>query len=445
LFTREQSLALAQQVQGYMRAIDDVIGVSSAVGGGTDFALGEIQRGSDYSQQSVHFGERLEQRRVTLDTDRVDESSLRAAVGKAEALADAMKVLAGPEEPDDPLRPPAAVNAGLWSDSSFALSAPEARFAAISLSLGAARKAGLVAAGGLSTSPRTSCVLTKDGHYEYGRKSTYRYTVAARTPDGTGSGWAVSEGEDWSKVDVGAVTDRAIDLALRSRNPVAIEPGRYTVVMTPEACSELVSMIVQMFDGREAESDATPFSLPGGATKLGLKVLDERISISADPMDAEGGFLPFAYSDGRVVQYVPVTWIERGVLKMLSYPTRAAAAQRGLEQVSNPNVIRVSSGPTSIEEMIASTTRGIYVTRFSNVSLMAPKTMYMSGVTRDGTFLIEHGKITKAIKNMRFEDSPFFFLNNLEAIGTAKRVTGGHVMPPVMVRDFAFTSLTDAI
>jgi predicted Zn-dependent protease len=107
----------------------------------------------------------------------------------------------------------------------------------------------------------------------------------------------------------------------------------------------------------------------------------------------------------------------------------------------------MSGGPTTIEEMIASTVRGIYVTRFAGVSTIAFKTLYMTGVTRDGTFLIEKGRMTRPIKNMRFEDSPFFFLNNLEALGPTKRVAvgGTYVMPPVKVRDFAFTSLTAAV
>jgi predicted Zn-dependent protease len=188
----------------------------------------------------------------------------------------------------------------------------------------------------------------------------------------------------------------------------------------------------------------TPFSKPGGGNKSGIKVLDERVSIWSDPMDVDGGFLPFRYDMG-IDQYVPVRWIENGVLRMLSYETRAEAERHGLDPVNARGIIRMSGGSMTIDEMIANTPRGIYVTRFSNVTLVSEKTLYMTGVTRDGTFLIEHGKITKPIKNLRFEDSPMFFLNNLIALGPTKRVQRGHVMPAVMARDFAFTSLTDAV
>ncbi|HWZ57325.1 MAG TPA: metallopeptidase TldD-related protein [Gemmatimonadaceae bacterium] len=445
LFTREQSLALAQKVQGYITALDETVAVSSSLAGTTEFALNDVQHGEDSSHHGVRFAAQFDKRRAGMDTDRLDDESLRAVVAKAEALAQALAVLAPVEEPEDSLRPVPSVNPVLWSDNSLALLAPEGRLTAIDTSVSAARKAGLVGAGSIASYPSTSAVLTKAGHFEYGRTSTCQYALTARTTDGTGSGWAAWEGEDWSKLNVNALTERAINLAQRSKNSVAIEPGRYTVVMTPDAVGELVQMIARVLSGREADRGLTPFSKPGGGNKIGMKVLDDRVSLSADPMDPDGGFLPFQFVAGQIVQFVPVTWIDHGVLKVLSYPTRAMAAVHDLDQVNNPSVLRMSGGPTSIDDMIASTTRGIYITRFSDVSLVSRKTLYMTGVTRDGTFLIEHGKITKPIKNLRFEDSPFFFLNNLEALGPARRVQRGNVMPPVMARDFAFTSLTDAV
>jgi predicted Zn-dependent protease len=444
LYTRDQSLSIAQQIQGYMMALDDTVAVSSSAPGNTDFALNEVQRGGDSFRHSISFAEHFDRRHVGMSTDETDELALKTVVAKAEALARSLAVLGPLNEPEDPLRPAPPVNPLLWSDTSLALVAAEARLAAVETSLAAIEGAGLLSAGRIETYPETFAVLTKAGHYEYGRVSTCDYSVTARTRDGTGSGWAAWEGEDWSAAHVDALTARAIDLAQRSKNPVAIEPGRYTVVMTPDACAELVRLIARVLSGPDADRGLTPFSKSGGGNKIGMKVLDGRVSLSADPMDPDGGFLPFRYT-GRIEQYVPVTWVDRGVLKVLSYPTRAMASAHGLDQVNNPGVLRMSEGSTSIDEMIASTTRGIYVTRFSDVSLISLKTLYMTGVTRDGTFLIEKGKITKPIKNLRFEDSPFFFLNNLDALGPARRVPGGHVIPPVMARDFAFTSLTDAV
>jgi predicted Zn-dependent protease len=449
--TRDESLALGHTVQGYMTAPDNSLAVSADVVASTEFAQNQILRGTDSVSQSVAFDEFFDRRHVGMTTDQLDDTSLHAAVAKAETLAQSLHVLAAGEPAADPLRAPGAVSPRLWSDSALVLVQPEGRLAAVDMSLSSCRAAGLEGAGWVSASPYTTAVMNKAGHFEYGQKSVCRYSLTVRTPDGTGSGWAGWEGQDWSTCDVHLLTERAIDLAQRSKNPVAIEPGRYTVVMTADACGALVALIATGFDGAilggtEADDGGSPFSKPGGGNKIGLKVLDERVSLSTDPMDPDGGFLPFGYAYHRgITQYVPVTWVDHGILKTLSYPTRAAAAAHGLDQVNNTLRLRMSGGPTSIEEMIASTTRGIFVNSFSDVNGISRQTMFMTGVTRDGTFLIEKGKITKPIKNLRFEDSPFFFLNNLEAIGPARRVAYGHVMPPIKVRDFAFTSLTDAV
>jgi predicted Zn-dependent protease len=113
----------------------------------------------------------------------------------------------------------------------------------------------------------------------------------------------------------------------------------------------------------------------------------------------------------------------------------------------------MNGGSSSVEEMIASTPRGILVTRFWYIRSVDPRTILYTGLTRDGTFLIENGKITKAIKNLRFNESPIFMLNNLEAMGTPMRVSASEsgspglaiVVPPIKVRDFTFTSLSDAV
>jgi predicted Zn-dependent protease len=202
--------------------------------------------------------------------------------------------------------------------------------------------------------------------------------------------------------------------------------------------------IMLALDGRR---DDGVFAIPHGGRKLGMKLFDPRVTISTDPMDPDGGYLPFGFG-GSFTQYVPVKWIENGVLKALEFPTRAMAAEYGIDMYPNPYAYRMSGGTETVEEMIAATTRGIYVTRFSDVSTISGKTLFMTGVTRDGTFLIEHGKITKPIKNLRFEDSPMFFLNNLLAMGVPKRVLAPFapsVVPPIMVQDFAFTSLTDSV
>jgi predicted Zn-dependent protease len=448
LLPREQTLAIGRDILGQMTGRDGTVGIRALALGETEFALGDVQRATDDARRSVSFNERFDDSSVAMSVNDIEPASLKAAVARAETMAHASMV---PDEASpglrDPLLPAAPQNPALWSDRSYGLSEPEARLAAIDIALTAADKADVVPSGWLQYIASTLGVLNKDGHVEYGQSTQCYYSLTARTKDGTGSGWAGWAGSDWALANPTEVAVRAIDLAERSKNPVAVEPGRYTVVMTPEACGDLVRLIARVLPGELADHGGSPFSKPGGGNKLGLRVLDERITLSADPMDPEGGFLPFSYS-GALTQYVPVTWVANGVLKTLSYPTAARAAAHGLERVSIPGALRMSGGATSIEEMIASTTRGILVTRFSDIEIVSLKTLYLTGVTRNGTFLIENGKISKPVKNMRFEDSPFFFLNNVQALGVPRRVAlpgSPCVMPAIAVRDFAFTSLTDAV
>jgi predicted Zn-dependent protease len=457
LLSREQSLAILKRVMDSMAAPDGTLTVDSSMDGLTQFARNQVLGGRDGQAAGITFLERFDRRDAVVDTDQLDDESLRALVVKAETLARSQRVLSVDDHRQGQevvFRPPGPVNPALWSDNSQSLSATEGRLAAIDTSLSAIQRAGLFGAGLIAFRQKTSSVLNKAGHFEYARTSPCAYSLTARTADATGSGWAYWEGEDWSKCDVGALTERAIDLGQRSRNPVAVEPGRWTVIMTPDACCALVAMIAAAFqgaelDGPDADGGGTIFSKPGGGNKIGLKVMDERVTLSSDPMDPEGGYITFGYATntGEITQFAPgrVTWVDRGVLKTLANYTPEEAAKRGIEAVVNPEQMRMAGGPTSIEEMIATTERGILVNRISNVMPISPRTLFSTGVTRDGTFLIEKGRITKPVKNMRFEDSPMFFLNNLEAIGPTRRVAGGNVMPPIKVRDFAFTSLTDAV
>jgi predicted Zn-dependent protease len=229
---------------------------------------------------------------------------------------------------------------------------------------------------------------------------------------------------------------------------VAIEPGRYTVVLEPTAVANLVQLIAGSLGARNADEGRSFFSKPGGGNKIGMKVLDERVTLSSDPFDPETPGAPFT-GDGTPVG--PTTWIEKGVVKNLAYDRYWA--QKNNATPSSVSGLRMSGGTASIEDMIASTARGLLVTRLWYIRGVDPRTILFTGLTRDGTFLIENGKITRAVKNLRWNESPIFMLNNLEAMGVPVRVSASEdgspgqaiVVPPVKARDFNFTSTSDAV
>jgi predicted Zn-dependent protease len=276
-------------------------------------------------------------------------------------------------------------------------------------------------------------------------------TATVRSPDGTGSGWACSDGNSFGEIDAKRVASTAVEKAKSSRNPVAIEPGRYTTILEPTAAGNLVQLITNAMQARPADEGRSFFSKPGGGNKIGLKVVDERVTLITDPADApstSGGF------DGDGMPLEKTVWIENGVVKTLNYD-RYWAQKQGVQPTRSPGgrTLRMVGGTTSIADMIRSTERGVLVTRFWYIRAVDPRTILYTGLTRDGTFLIENGAVTRSIKNFRFNESPIFFLNNLQAIGPSVRTNtsenlsaGGAVyMPPLKVRDFTFSSLSDAV
>ncbi|WP_373068509.1 TldD/PmbA family protein, partial [Gemmatimonas sp.] len=388
--------------------------------------------------QSV-FGKR---KASVVTNDRSDEG-LQRAVQQSEALA-----RLAPEDPEylGELPPQTYAPVNAWSDRTADLSAEDRAKAAMTALAPARAAKDLTVAGFIICNASASAIGNSAGLFAYHRGTSANYTLTARTTDGTGSGWVGSESTDWGAIDFQSVADRAIDKARRSRNPVGIEPGRYTVIFEPEATANLVSLMGGAFQARSADEGRSAFSKAGGGSRLGEKIADERVSLISDPGDALILGSPF---DGEGMPTGKQTWVQNGVLNQLAY-NRFWANKQGKTATGGAQSLRMASGSDTIESMIASTTRGVLVTRLWYLRPLDARTLMYTGLTRDGTFLIENGKIARSIKNFRFNDSPLFMLNNLEGVGVAVRTAGGEggpgvAMPPIKVRDFNFSSSSDAV
>ena len=212
--------------------------------------------------------------------------------------------------------------------------------------------------------------------------------------------------------------------------------------------------LIGAFNARANDEGRGTFSKPGGGTKLGEKIADERVTIYSDPADTDLLAQPF---DATGFPLRKVTYIENGILKNFSYD-RYWAQQKGVPATTGGGGggggggfggggggLKFVGGSKSTDELIAGTARGILVTHFFYIRFLDQRTVLVTGLTRDGTFLIENGKITKALKNFRWNESPLFMLNKLEELGRAERTAAGQVMPSIRVKDFNFTSLSDAV
>jgi predicted Zn-dependent protease len=419
------------------------VAVNSNVTNNLRFAANQVSTAASVSDLTIQVTSNFGPKHATVVTNNTSDEALLAAVKQSEALAKLA--------PDDPeampdLGPQNIKTVNAWFPESAALTAAELIKAGLTALEPARQSKDINVAGFLVVNQVSSALGNTKGLFAYHRATNANYTVTARTADGTGSGWAGAEHPDWKQLNIGEVSARAIEKAKLSRNPVAIEPGRYTVILEPQAVGDLVQLIGIYADARQSDEGRSPFTKPGGGNKIGEKIMDPRVSLIADPFDPTILSQPW---DGDGLPLGRQVFVDKGVLKELYY-SRFWAKKQGKQPTGAPTSFIMTGGTDSVDDMIKSTQRGVLVTRLWYLREVDPRTILYTGLTRDGTFLIENGKISKAVKNFRFNDSPLFMLNNLEAIGRPVRLAGTElggpvVVPPIKVKDFTFTSLSDAV
>ena len=443
VMARDKAQALIEKIVKMSKADGIGVSVDSGYQANIRFAANQMSTAGGVVNSQIGIESTFGKKHGVAVTNDMSEDSLRRAVEQSETLAKL--------SPDDPetmpaLPPQTYVPVNGYFDSTANLS-PDERARAALTALEPARKAGdLKAAGFIIVNAGANALGNNKGLFAYNRSTTANYTLTVRTDDGTGSGWVGAESADWRQLDFPALSTRTIEKARLSRNPVAIEPGRYTVILEPQAVGDLVQLMAFYLGARESDEGRSPFTKQGGGNKIGEKIVDPRVTIFSDPQDPQLLAQPY---DGDGLPLARQGWVENGVLKRLYY-SRFWAQKMGKQATGFPSSVKMEGGTTSLDDMIKSTPRGILVTRFWYLREVDPRTILYTGLTRDGTFLIENGKISKAVKNFRFNDSPLFLLNNVEAIGPAVRIGGTEaggpvVMPPVKAKDFNFTSLSDAV
>jgi predicted Zn-dependent protease len=438
-----ESQTLIGRILKMSKADSASVAVNSNVTNNLRFAANQVSTAASVSDVNIQVTSNFGPKHATTVTNNTSDEALLATVRQSEALAKLA--------PDDPeampdLGPQSIKTVNAWFNESAALTAAELIEAGLT-ALEPARKAkDINVAGFLVVNQASSALGNTKGLFAYHRGTNANYTVTARTTDGTGSGWAGADHPDWKQLNIAEISARAIEKARLSRNPVAIEPGKYTVILEPQAVGDLVQLIGFYADARQSDEGRSPFTKQGGGNKIGEKIMDPRVSLIADPFDPMVLAQPW---DGDGLPLGRQVFVDKGVLKELYY-SRFWAKKQGKQPTGNPTSFIMTGGTASLDDMIKSTQRGVLVTRLWYLREVDPRTILYTGLTRDGTFLVENGKISKAVKNFRFNDSPLFMLNNIEAIGRPVRLAGTEaggavVVPPVKVKDFTFTSLSDAV
>jgi len=440
LLTRDQAQSLIERTIRLSRA--DELQVSINAGDETNirFADNRITTSGTADDLSVRVASAFGARAAVTTTNDVSDEGLERAVRLSESLARLA--------PENPERMPLLGTQAYRDVESYvqgtATATPADRARVALTAIESAKRAGAVVAGFLTTTAGSTAIGNSKGLFAYRSSTGVDYSQTVRTPDGTGSGWAGANHPDWRQIDFAAVSARATQKALASRNPTAVEPGRYTVILEAQAAGDLVQLLAGSLDARSAAEGRSAWSKQGGGTRLGEKVVDDRVTLLSDPWDPQLLSSPF---DNEGLPLQRQVWIENGVLKTLP-ASRYWSQRQNLTPTGQPNSLKMSGTDQTLEQIIAGTDRGILVTRLWYIRPVNARTLLYTGLTRDGTFLVENGNVTRPVMNMRFNESPLFMLGKLDAIGAPARLSGdsnGLVVPPLRVRDFAFTSLSEAV
>jgi predicted Zn-dependent protease len=446
LFTEQEVKTLTTKILSMTAADDASAGVGSNRQSHLRFAANNVLTSGMRETRNANVVVWIGGKRGSASTNDLDDASLKAMVEQAEKIA-------RNAPPDREYMPTLGkqtykpVNGYFEATANLSLTDRAKQIGAIINEL---EKNNVIGAGFHSASAQAGGNATKNGNFEYERSTGVGLSVTARTPDGQSSGYFLRSHNDISKLDTMRIAKESIRKALDGRGARAIEPGIYTVILEPQAVADLIGGFGFSFNARTADEGRSPFSAPGGKTKLGEKVFDEKVTIYSDPWHPD---LPGSQSAQGGIPAQRITMINNGVLENLTY-NRYWAAQKDRQPTPGPvNTIFQTSGPThTLEEMIKSTPRGILVGRFWYIRQTDPRTASSTGLTRDGVWWIENGKIAYPLKNFRFNQSTVKMLapGNVLMVGKPERVGsseggGGSLLPALKLREFNFTSQSEAV
>ena len=326
-------------------------------------------------------------------------------------------------------------------DAGTVASSPESRAAKASAALAVAKEAGLVGAGYLEDSAEVVAMVNSLGNIGTWKNALSDFSTTLRTPDGKQSGWAGATSIRAAEIDAAALAKRASAKALAWRDPIELPPGRYTAVLEPAAVAPLLDNLYGSLDRRSADEGSSVFAKQGG-TRVGETMFSEKISLVADPGDKKIPGSPWGDGGLAAQKYLA---IDHGKLAALDTSRYWAKQKKLIATPNSGNLSLFSDKPEKdLDALIAGCEKGVLVTRIWYVRMLSPQTLTVTGLTRDATFLIEDGKISSPIKNFRLNQSIIDMLKNVDAVGPTELV-GRNGVPALRVKDFGFSSLSDAV
>lgn len=450
LLSESEARKLAERLLSFVRADDATVSIDSEIYSHLRFAANNFATSGERENRTAGVTAWLKtpegMKRGSATTNDTSEASLRATVEEAEALARISPV--DREYVPTLARQQYKPSSGFTLQTAMVSATDRAR--RIGEIITRCEKEQVVGAGFHQTRARSGAFATKNGNAGFDRSTLVGLSMTTRTRDGSSSGYFLRNHYDVARLDTDRIARESIRRAVEARNAREVEPGTYTVILEPQAVADLLSTFAFSFDARAAEEGRNAFSAPGGKTRLGEQYFDERINIYSDPWHAE---LPAAPAAQGGLPAQKIYLVRGGKVENLVY-SRFWATKQARDATPGPvNTIIEATGPTeSLEEMIKSMKRGLLISRFWYIRSIDPRTQALTGLTRDGLWYVEDGRIKHAAKNLRFNQSIIRMLapGNIEAVGPSERVgssegTTAALLPALKLKAFTFTSQSEAV
>ncbi|HUO84539.1 MAG TPA: TldD/PmbA family protein [Thermoanaerobaculia bacterium] len=407
------------------------------------FARSEITTSGDVSDTTVNIRSSFGKKSGAASANQFDAESLERAVRNAEETA-----RFAPEDPEHmPLLGPQTYlgDTGAFDEATANL-APEYRANLAAKSIQMANRKKVELAGFFTNSAEYAAMGNSKGLFAFHRSTRVTFSNTARTPDGTGSGWAGGNAERIGSIDPLKMAGAAVEKANLSRNPKELAPGTHPVILEPAAVADLLLYLAFSAEARSADEGRSFFAKAGGGTKIGEKVVSEKVTLRTDPADPRAPGSIFS-SEGLPTRALPL--IEKGVLRNLFY-NRFWAEKMKTEPTPFPTNLIMDGGSGTVEDLIRGAEDAVLVTRLWYIRCLDPQTVLLTGLTRDGTYQVEKGKIAHAVKNFRWNDSPVAVLSKIEAMSAPVRARGSEsedfsIVCPAIRTTMTFSSLSDAV
>jgi predicted Zn-dependent protease len=443
IFNEREAKKFLEDALQYSKADSITLSLSGFNNYNLRFALNSLSTNGFSDGLTLYITSNIGKKAGSVSVNNFEDDSLKKAIEKSEEIA---KLSPDNQEFMDLLPPQTYLKGVDYSKDTENLTVDK-RSDMLTYVIDESSKRDLTSAGYIEDETSFSAIMNSNGLFAYDPATIASFSCTTRTKDGTGSSRVQNQYVNVNDLDTKKLADRVLSRSVISANPKELKPGRYTVILEPAAVADMVAYCSYFMDSRSADEGRSFFSKQGGGNKIGELLVDPKVNIYSDPVDPKAPGTPFTYEGYPRSKTI---WFENGVLRNLT------RGRFWADKTSQPVVpfysnIFMEGTEKSVDDLIASTEQGILVTRFWYIRTVDPRTVLLTGLTRDGLFEISNGKILGPVKNFRFNESPVNVFKNVLDIGKAENAVGAETgntqifVPALKVKDFFFSSLSDAI